>query len=326
MKMRCWTVHVILSTWMAVCSCQRFSQNDEALRDTFVQLPMDLLQVRLSDTAPDENLFFSPMSITMALGLAWMGARGNTAREIGSFFRFNDTDPVTSDGKFAFSRLMQSIQTGNGRKYTLEMANKAYLYHESNGTRQSREYAEALRQYFASDAEWVRFDEPTRQKINAWVEGVTKNKIKNLIPPGIFDPLFTRAVLVNGIYFKADWQTEFAKELTEPSPFYLDNGQSYMVDMMTSGFFETRSAFLSNLQASAVELKYKAKCSGGGEVRMLIVVPTGQGSMETLRRGLDGEALVSLYENDLQVSSKVKVLMPKFRLDTTFPVKDVLRK
>ena len=58
--------------------------------------------------------------------------------------------------------------------------------------------------------DFVTATEPTRQKINQWVEDKTKDKIKELLKPGTLNAQ-SRLVLTNAIYFKGDWAAEVSK-------------------------------------------------------------------------------------------------------------------
>ncbi len=70
-----------------------------------------------------------------------------------------------------------------------------------------------------------------RQLINTWVEEKTAQKIQNLIPPGIFNAL-TTLVLVNAIYFKGDWASQFDPDLTAAAPFWIGPEQSVSAPLM----------------------------------------------------------------------------------------------
>ena len=82
------------------------------------------------------------------------------------------------------------------------------------------------REDFASDTETVR------KKINQWVEDKTKNKIQDLLQSGSVSSN-TKLVLVNAIYFKGNWLTEFDKSKTQKNTFTLESNETVQADMMT---------------------------------------------------------------------------------------------
>ena len=75
--------------------------------------------------------------------------------------------------------------------------------------------------------------EQSRTAINQWVEKQTNKKIQDLIAPGSINAL-TKLVLVNAIYFKADWKVKFDKSKTEKGDFHVSPTQTVQTDMMFS--------------------------------------------------------------------------------------------
>ena len=97
--------------------------------------------------------------------------------------------------------------------------------------------------------------EAARKLINAWVSDQTKKRIPALIPEGGLDEL-TRLVLVNAIYLKAAWETEFSKDATEPKPFTrLDGSPVEVPTMFQSGGQTIPYARGNGWQAT--ELRYR---------------------------------------------------------------------
>ena len=60
----------------------------------------------------------------------------------------------------------------------------------------------------------------TADKINKWVEGETREKIKDLIYPDMLNS-DTMMVLINAIYFKANWASKFEERFTKSKDFFL---------------------------------------------------------------------------------------------------------
>ena len=75
--------------------------------------------------------------------------------------------------------------------------------------------------------------EQSASAINQWVEEQTNKKITNIISPESISPL-TKLVLVNAIYFKADWKVKFDKSKTEKGDFHVSPTQTVQTDMMFS--------------------------------------------------------------------------------------------
>ena len=111
-----------------------------------------------------------------------------------------------------------------------------------------------------------------RQRINAWVEEQTRNKIKELIPERTLTPM-TRMVLVNAIYFKGEWAKQFDPKKTKPQPFKLADGKEVQVPMMhrEGGFkfyIELKKDGRWEPEFTLVEIPYK-----GGELSFVVLLP-----------------------------------------------------
>uniref|UniRef100_A0A663MPC7 Serpin domain-containing protein n=1 Tax=Athene cunicularia TaxID=194338 RepID=A0A663MPC7_ATHCN len=136
----------------------------------------------------NENIFFSPLSISAALSMVQLGARGNTAEEMEkvSFFPF----PGNSGGAPSqFQELLVALGKA-GATCSLSIANRLF--------------GEETFQFLQVELEAVDFinaAEESRGKMNSWVEKQTGGKIKDLFPPGSIDST-TVLALVNAIHFK----------------------------------------------------------------------------------------------------------------------------
>lgn len=70
-----------------------------------------------------------------------------------------------------------------------------------------------------------------RNQINGFVEEVTKNNIRDLLPPGSIST-DTKVVLANAAYFKGLWASKFDKEDTQKKIFYEHSRMPVYVDVM----------------------------------------------------------------------------------------------
>ena len=68
--------------------------------------------------------------------------------------------------------------------------------------------------------------EDARLAISDWVAEETAGRIEDLIPSGAIDR-FTRLVLANAVYFKAEWHSPFDERATSMGSSYgLNGGES----------------------------------------------------------------------------------------------------
>jgi serpin B len=153
------------------------------------------------------NLFFSPYSISSALGMTYSGARGNTAEEMKKALDFQpDQEQLPSAFKTLDDLLTSQAETD---KEKLSIANGLCV----TGHDVSKEFKALLKNEY--EAELFRGD---LHAINAWVAGKTEGKI-----PTILDQLDPHSVCVilNAIYFKATWVNPFKKSNTHDAHFKL---------------------------------------------------------------------------------------------------------
>ena len=278
---------------------------------------------------PEGNFFFSPYSISTALGMAYAGACGRTASQMAKALHFDLDQEKTIK---AFRDLnAQVLATGRGKSIELNIANALWA-EKSHSFR--KEYLESIRTNFAPAKGWSsrvpvvkqmlelvgtnyqegvrQFDfrhapEAARNTINNWVEDQTKHKIKDLLPPGSVTT-DTRLVLSNAIYFKGLWESPFKKEVTKEAPFTPLGGKEVMVQMMHTlrpyGFAEETGLQL-------LEIPYK-----GGELAMIVLLPNKGKHLEEFERSITLDKL-GQWTGSLK-TQKVEVFFPRFTMTSTF--------
>src|SRR5688572_27577821 len=228
------------------------------------------------------NLFFSPHSIHSALGMTLAGARNKTAQEMASVMRLQAGQAEVNAAYLASLAALEPRKLHDGKPaYELNVANaiygqKGYPFHQDYRDLLVKNYHAAL-----YDADFRNATEEARKQINVWVEGKTKDKIKDLIKPGILEPS-TRLVLVNAIYFKAAWAEPFSKGATKNAPFMLADGRKAdaplmrRVDHFRHGSFDL---------ADAAEIPYAS-----GDLSMVVILPKAGKSLADVEKNLARDA------------------------------------
>lgn len=124
------------------------------------------------------NVFCSPLSLELALLLAYNGASGNTSNEIKSALTLPDSKDEVLKGAEALIKLFKITDN-----VTLNIANGIFL-HESFNVKTS--YVESSKKHFSAEARTVNFgNSPEAAKvINGFVDEHTNHKIKELFSPG----------------------------------------------------------------------------------------------------------------------------------------------
>ena len=255
-----------------------------------------------------KNLFFSPYSISSALAMTYMGARGETAEQIQRTLFFPSLEATPS----VFSCLFQEMEkiTASG-EIELFPANALW---PQKGEPLEPDYLTIIKAVFHAKImplDYKTDPEKARETINIWVEKQTQDLIKNLIPPGLIHAA-TRLVLVNAIYFKGNWEHPFNPKRTHPRPFFCADGSTNTVPMMTqtSGF---RIAKSDSFQA--LELPYKGK-----QLSMLILLPDPSSNLQNVEEKITSAQISQLKFKEQQML----VSLPRFKMESFFKLSKTL--
>jgi serpin B len=288
--------------------------DSRALADGNTDFAFDFYQAVRSQ---DGNLFFSPHSLSIALAMTYAGARGETAAQMAQVLHFNLPQENLHP---AFNALDQELASrgagasGKEQPFQLNIANSLWGQQDFSFL---PEFLDGLALNYGAGLRLLDFAanaDSARQEINKWVEDQTKEKIKDLIPQGGVDS-FTRLVLANAIYFKADWLYPFEKNNTQPMPFTLLDGSQVDTPMMSFNHAVVLP-YLAGDTFQVVELPYV-----GESVSMLILVPAPD-NFENFEATLDGTKVRDILSG-LQ-PEQVSVVLPKFSFDVRFDLKDTL--
>ena len=148
----------------------------------------------------------------------------------------------------------------------------------------------------------VDFHSGAEATINRWVEDKTKQKIRELIPPGGLED--GNLVVVDAIYFKGMWVLQFHKDATRDEAFYLEGGRKMQTPLMH------RYTELRHFQANgyqAVDLDYR-----GGDLSMLVLLPDKKDGLRDLEARLSARMLHDCVARMLV--RDVKLFLPRFRM------------
>jgi serpin B len=262
------------------------------------------------------NLFYSPHSISLALAMAYAGARGETDRQMATAMHY--TLPQARLHA-AFNSLDQELKKrGQGAKGKDEKGFRLNIVNATWGQKDFpflAAYLDLLAQNYGAGLRVVDFKtapEPSRVTINKWVSDQTEARIKDLIPEGAIDTS-TRMVLTNAVYFNAAWLYPFEKGNTAPATFHLLDGKDVNVPMMkqTKGF-----GYFKGANYEAVEMLYD-----GRELSMVILLPAS-GQFKPFEDALDANTASAAIAG--LKTTQVALTLPKFKMETSFKLKKAL--
>lgn len=260
-------------------------------------------------TPADSSLFISPLSVAMALTMAYNGAAGTTQQEMATAL---ELEGFPLDELNASYRGLIDLLRGLDRQVKFEIANSIWYRHDWTF---EQAFLDANRAYFDAAVRPLDFASPTAaQTINAWVSDRTQGRIPSIVD----DPLPSEDVmyLINAIYFKGSWTQQFDKSRTRPAPFLLRDGSSATVPTM----FTAEPAHVRLAAAPGVtvlDLPY-----GGRAFSMTIVVPRDPAGLDSLVASLT-EDRWNGWTAALD-SAAVDVSLPKFRFSYAASLQQVL--
>lgn len=273
------------------------------------QFGLDLYLRYAKNKKAGENIFFSPFSISSAIGMTYEGARGITAQEIADVFHFpSDIQKLRNE----YKSIYENINSKN-EYYKLSVANSLWVQKDY---KLSDDYIKNVKTYYDGQVTNLNFIEEVDKAvntINSWVESKTANKIKNLLSKENVPPS-TRLILTNAIYFKGEWLNKFREYTTKEKEFIAGDGSKYQTKMMRQvNYFDYAES--DNIQL--LKLPYI-----GDNLSMLVILPKNNNLSSTEKsfnyKQLNGWILKLK-------SKKVDISMPKFKIETKESIAEDLK-
>ena len=265
----------------------------------------------------DNNLVFSPASISIALAMTYAGAAGATASEMAKALHFTLPQERLHPAFNALDQALASRAEGrlgaDGGPMRLRIVNS--LWAEQTYIFKSDFLASLAANYGANVnlLDFISAPEPSRISINDWVAEQTEGKILDLLPSDSIDSS-VRLVLTNAVYFNARWQTAFDPQETRDNGFTLLDGSQVTTKFMHADLANLRASQGTNFKA--VSLPYL-----GGSLSMVVVVPE-VGQFSQVESSLDATALAALVAG--MTAKTVSVGLPRFRIETSTDLKELL--
>lgn len=261
------------------------------------------------------NVFFSPYSISTALGMAAAGARGHTLDQMLSLLHDSLSPTAFQDASNGLNLALLAPRArpdpaAKQQPLQLDIANSEW---SQSGYPFEQSYLDLLARDYGAGMNTVDFGrDPAAavKQINQWVAQHTNDKIKKLFEA--LDPA-TKLVLVNAIYFKASWVTQFLASHTKPASFTTANGATKSVPFMHG---DPEGSYAAGPGWQAVDLPYV------GGASMTVVMPDA-GTFSSFETSFDASKLTRIVES-LQPAA-LDLAMPKFQLTDRAQLNSVLQ-
>lgn len=262
---------------------------------------------KLAEESPQENLFISPLSISMALAMTLNGAAGETAEAMRRTLKLEEL--TEEERNEAFRSLIALLLSADPR-VKMEIANSIWI---RRGFPVEEDFLRLNRTYFDAMVQQLDFSDPASLGIiNRWVNEKTHGKIDKILD-GI--PGEMVMYLMNAVYFKGTWKSQFDKNATHADEFFPIGAAAVPCSMMV----QTNDAFsyFADEQMQAIDLPY-----GNGRFSMTILLPVYGKTPVELLESLDKESLRALPKKFSKQRGTLHLV--KFKLEYKKKLNDAL--
>jgi len=308
---------LLISFFLLQCSKNSVSPENPTLREltsaekTLVEsdnrFGLRLFREMVADEK-DSNVFISPLSVSMALGMTYNGANGETETAMQNALELSGLS--LQEVNESYKSLIELL-TGLDPEVRFDIANSIWYRHDLHF---EEDFLTRCREYFEALVTGLDFSQPDAAKtINAWVEQNTNGKIKQIVN----DPISGAYVmfLINAIYFKGNWTYQFDKELTQDDGFKLSDGTKKPCKMMVQeGDFQ----YFCNLAFQAIDLPY-----GDGKFSMTIILPHLEADIDSLVGEMSPENW-EVWTNSFSEQT-LTLMFPRFKLECEYGLNQALR-
>jgi len=314
------TTFVLAFALLLFSSCQQdtFSSNEDhktiQLDEKSAQLVeadnafgLEIFQ-KIRAASDEENIMISPLSISVALAMAYNGADKETKAEMEKTLKVNGL--TTQEINASYQSLMKALQSLD-KDVVFEIANAIFY---AQGFSVKKDFLDINQNVYDAEVQALDFGSswavPT---INSWVADKTHDKIKKIID--MLNP-YDRMVLLNAVYFNGIWSQQFEEEGTHNLDFHKTDGTTIKVPMMNK---EEKLDYTSNSLFAAVKIPY-----GNGQYNMVILLPAEEKNAQDVIDNLSA-ANWKNWQDNFSTEDHVVLTMPRFKFAFEMPLIDVLK-
>lgn len=271
------------------------SRSEEQLANESMDFAFRLFQ-QVNSTEKQSNWMISPFSASMALGMTTNGAAGNTLEEMKATLGFSNFD---LDGMNAYYRKLVTELLDLDNTTQLSIANSVWI---KEGLPINEAFVKVNQEMYDAEVSNLNFSSPEAKGIiNNWCAEKTNNAIKNV---GTSIPDNTCLALINALYFKGTWHTQFNKSATKDEAFTNVDGKASQVKMMNRG---GHYPYAYNDDFHIAELGY-----GNMAFSMVILLPYEGRTLEESLKNLTRENWEEWYSK--KYTMKLDVKLPRFEI------------
>jgi len=273
------------------------SSAETAIIDGANAFAFDLVREATRQLPADSNAFLSPLSASMALGMALNGANGETYTAMQRALRLEGMTEADINQGY---RDLITLLTGLDSRTEMRIANSMWGH---SGFTIEPAFIDAGRSFFDAEVQTLDFGDPAAvSTINDWVSGKTNGRIPQLLDQISRDEVL---FLINAIYFKGDWRDAFDRSETRDEPFHGADGRDRIAPLMSQ---TDTLRYQETADYQAVDLLY-----GNGAFAMTVLLPQAGRTPSDLLANLNPSTWRELAGRFVDVD--VHLTLPRFKLE-----------
>jgi serpin B len=264
---------------------------------------------RLAAQDAGKNVFLSPLSVWLALGMTYNGAAGSTAMGMANALH---AAGISIDDLNLDNAGLMGVLSAADPKVKIAVANSIWI-RKGLESKFSKAFLDRDRQYYAARIQALDFsDTGAAGIINKWVEDNTNGNIKNLVEPPIDNN--TVMFLINAVHFKAQWKKAFDPKKTVDGVFTAQDGRETQVKYLSReegnfGFYD------ENIMAARIPY-------ASGRLEMVALMPQQQ-ALADFVKGLTPQSMKAIIDKCEETSMALR--FPKFKLEYSATLNDTLK-
>ncbi len=258
----------------------------------------------------DQNVFISPLSVSMALGMTLNGANGETkdAMELTLELAGMTTEEINQ----SYQSLIELL-TQLDPRVVFDIANSIWYRQEMTF---KETFINLNRTFFDAVVQAVDFNNTAAATdlMNSWVDDKTSGRIKKIIGPDDFD-LEPVMFLINAIYFKGTWTYKFDKDKTRDDLFTMPDGAQKEIKMMRQ---KNKLGYFDNDLFQAADLPY-----GNERFSMTVLLPHQHIHIDSLiveLNALNWNQWVNAF-----TKHEFTIELPKFSMEYEIKLNEILK-
>ena len=235
-------------------------QQDCPLSAPVNEFTVRLLQQLVPSDGPISSLFLSPFSVSTALSMLMLGARGRSLDQISACLGFDALADTNTDVHQSFQQMLLQIAGSSSNM----VIGSHVLMHKTDDEGEEEDpvmqkYEEDIKNVYLSKvtgADFTRDGAHIMQIVNGWVNSLTRGCIPMILsaPP----PADTRMIIMNAIYFREKWEKQFKVRQTQEMPFFISSSSQKQLDfmVMTDQKFAYTSGTVAGQEVQLLQLNY----------------------------------------------------------------------